>query len=82
MDGNKCSWLIVGQKILCNKPSNGKRYCANHIKRTIISKPCEKYGCGTQAKLGLCKISGCGYDKKKRDTEKIIENKKQLPSTK
>ena len=57
--------------MLCNKSSNGKKHCANHIKKTIISKPCEKCGFDTQAKRVLCKKSVCGYDKKRRDAEKI-----------
>ena len=42
-----------------------------HIKKKVISKPCEICGCGTQSKLNVCRKSGCGYDKRKRTRKKM-----------
>ena len=71
---NKCQWIMVGHKTLCGRSTKDHKFCLVHREKKIISKACEKCGCGTQSKFNVCRKNGCGYDKRKRTNKKMRKN--------
>ena len=71
---NKCQWIMVGHKHLCGRSTKDHKFCLVHREKNIISKACEKCGCGTQSKFNVCRKNGCGYDKIKRTIKKMEKN--------
>ena len=73
----RCSWLMLGQEVTCNRLAKNEGYCALHTNQKVKSFPCLTCGKGTRSKYRTCFKKGCGHEKIRHKDKMVKINKER-----